>query len=132
LVCLAALPSSSSAAGFYTAAQADAGRTAFISYCAGCHGFRLQGMGAPTLKGRDFLAAWGTAQGLYQFFSVAMPASSPGSLSPETYTEVLAFLMSENGIPAGDSALAGTIDARAAIDLLQAAGLAGRDAAPQQ
>lgn len=89
-------------------------------------------MGAPALKGRGFLAAWGTAQGLYQFFSVAMPASNPGMLSSETYTELLAFLMSENGIPAGAQPLADTREARAAIDLLQAAGLADGSAAPQE
>lgn len=121
VLCLAATPGAGYAAGFYAAAQAEAGRTAFISYCASCHGFELQGMGAPPLKGPDFLAAWGTAQGLYQFMSVAMPASSPGMLDSATYTDLLAFLMSRNGIPAGDRPLADNEAARSAVDLLSAA-----------
>jgi alcohol dehydrogenase (cytochrome c) len=121
------------ASGYYTAEHAAAGKPAYITNCAGCHGYNLQGFGAPTLKGKDFLAAWGTAERLYRFFSKAMPASNPGMLSPQTYTELLAYLMSANGIPPGSQTLGDSDDARAGIELMRAAALATDTAAePKQ
>ena len=40
----------------FTAAQADAGRQAFVQHCMVCHGDKLQGIGdAQKLVGKDFV-----------------------------------------------------------------------------
>ena len=47
-------------AGVYTAAQAQAGQTAYRQNCAGCHLSDFRGSGdAPAVAGPDFTAKWG-------------------------------------------------------------------------
>ena len=44
----------------YTAAQAQAGQSAYEQQCAGCHGTDFRGSGdAPAVVGPDFRAKWG-------------------------------------------------------------------------
>lgn len=107
--------------GYFTADQAAAGEAAFNSNCASCHGQDLNGGVGPALAGPDVMGTWGTAGGLYDFFSVAMPPTAPGQLGAETYTNILAYIMSKNGIPAGTTPLADSKEARAAINLVAAA-----------
>ena len=107
--------------GYYTADQAAAGEAAFNSNCASCHGQDLNGGVGPALAGPDVMGTWGTAGGLYDFFSVAMPPTAPGQLGGETYTNILAYIMSKNNIPAGTTPLPDTKEARAAINLVAAA-----------
>ena len=46
--------------GPFTAAQANAGRDAYLASCAPCHGKTLQGGGeAPALTGDAFIGSWG-------------------------------------------------------------------------
>ena len=93
----------------YKPAQATRGKAVFTKSCAVCHGAKLQGIMAPALKGRDFrLMASNqglTANTLRRFVVAHMPAYAPGSLSPKQYYEVTAFLLQENGFPAGKKKL---------------------------
>ncbi|HWU16387.1 MAG TPA: c-type cytochrome [Devosia sp.] len=120
---------SAMAAGF-TAEQATAGKTAFDSNCAQCHGFQLEGPDAPGLAGRDVMQNWDTAGGLYDFISVAMPPSAPGLLGEETYVNIVAYIMQFNGAQPGDTPLA-TGDAMYEVSLATetAAGAASMAAA---
>ncbi|WP_312526505.1 c-type cytochrome [Paracoccus sp. (in: a-proteobacteria)] len=92
------------AAGF-TAEQATAGQTAYMSQCSQCHGVRLEGPEAPGLFGQDIMGNWDTAGGFYEFISVAMPPAAPGQLGEETYLNIIAYIMQQNGAEAGDKAL---------------------------
>ena len=94
----------SHAAGF-TAAQAEAGATAYASNCAQCHGPQLEGTEAPGLFGQDVMGNWDTAGGLFDFISVAMPPAAPGQLGEDTYLNIISFVMEQNGATAGDVAL---------------------------
>ena len=92
--------------GIYTAAQADRGKAVYAMNCAGCHGEKAEGGNAgPTLSGPDFTNGYkdGNASALYGKISMDMPSSAPGSLTPEQYADVLAYLLSINKYPAGQA-----------------------------
>jgi hypothetical protein len=46
-----------------------------------------------------------TLSGLYDAVSTRMPQNNPGSLKRREYVDVLAYLLSLNGMPAGDQEL---------------------------
>src|ERR1700742_4067286 len=86
----------------YTDAQAQAG--------AACHGQQLEGVAAPALKGSAF-GEMATAQGLtadalLDVIANTMPQSDPGSLKPDDYNAVTAYILQQNGYPAGSAPLA--------------------------
>src|SRR5690242_20132334 len=94
--------------GPFAAAQAASGQRAYLESCAGCHGNTLAGANdSPALAGPGFMQSWGgrSTKALYQFISTAMPVSDPGSLSPATYADILAFLLQANGAKAGTATL---------------------------
>ncbi len=94
--------------GVYGAAQAEAGKALYAKSCAtGCHGANLAGGGpTPSLAGKDFLARWsGLSVGELYKRVRTMPKNVPGSLSDDAYREVVAFLLSANGFPAGREGL---------------------------
>jgi len=104
----AAEPSHSIWDGVYTAEQAQRGSWQFASHCAPCHGATLAGTGAvPALAGPTFLYNWdGLAlKALFDRIHVTMPMDNPGSLSPQTATDITAFILSVNQIPAGNTKL---------------------------
>ncbi len=77
---------------------ADAGKAVFAAKCAKCHGDNGQGVTAPRLIGSGAqLGKYSTSQGLLNFYKVTMPFDAPGSLSSQDYTNLLAFLMVQNG-----------------------------------
>lgn len=93
----------STADGVYTEAQAAEGAALYQGACAMCHGERLAGTyEIPALTGR-FLRNWanGSVGTLFDYVSRAMPQMAPGSLSPEENARIVAFLLKENGMPAG-------------------------------
>src|SRR5688572_12034998 len=88
----------------YTSAQAAQGKQAYEKACSACHGANLDdGEFAPTLKGVDFRLRWGgkPVEGLFNQMAQTMPPGSPGSLGDETYVQVLAYVIQENGVIAG-------------------------------
>ena len=91
----------------YTAAQATAGMGKFIGNCAVCHGAKLQGMAGPSLKGPNFASAKAnfSISDVFTIVSQNMPATNPGSLEQGDYVEIMAYLLQQNGYPAGSSAL---------------------------
>jgi alcohol dehydrogenase (cytochrome c) len=101
-----------SAAGVYTAAQAQAGQTAYTQSCAGCHGADFRGSGdAPAVAGPDFAAKWGprAVNDLFTFLVQSMPPASPGSLGEAGTLAVTAYLLQINGAPAGQQSLTATV-----------------------
>jgi len=93
--------------GAYTGEQASRGATVYAQSCALCHGTKLQGESGPPLSGKTLkeLYGSGTAAQLFDFISHQMPLDKPGSLSPQQYLDVTAFILSRNGIPSGKTAL---------------------------
>ena len=92
--------------GVYSAAQQKRGEGLYAKECSTCHGETLKGgEGAPALVGADFIASWGTStvSDLFDKVSQTMPAppEQPGKLSPQQNADVVAFMLSANGFPAG-------------------------------
>jgi len=94
----------------YTDAQAQAGTAVYSQACAACHGQQMEGVAAPALKGPAFgemANAQGlTADALLDVIANTMPQSDPGSLKPDDYNAVTAYILQQNGYPAGSVALA--------------------------
>jgi mono/diheme cytochrome c family protein len=67
----------------FTAEQAAAGRAAYETTCAGCHGANLAGPPAPALAGTSFRVGWSsrTTRDLLTAIQ-AMPPEQPGGLRP--------------------------------------------------
>jgi PQQ-dependent dehydrogenase (methanol/ethanol family) len=104
--------------GHYTRAQANSGAAVYKAHCQECHGVNLQGQSGPALTGaafKQYVGKSGTAATLYDFISKQMPADHPGSLSPQNYLDVTAYLLARNGYPAGKLAL--TSSTLANVDL---------------
>ena len=95
----------------YTADQATTGATVYSQSCAACHGAQMEGVAAPALKGPAFgemaTAQSLTAQTLLDVVANTMPQSDPGSLKPEEYNAVTAYILQQNNYPAGTAALTG-------------------------
>jgi mono/diheme cytochrome c family protein len=100
-------PAGAQSTGVYSAAQAATGAGAYAASCAACHGVHLEGIAGPSLAGDAFLARWTgkTASDLNDFVSALMPQDNPGSLKPDEYLALLAFILQQNKYPAGPSAL---------------------------
>jgi alcohol dehydrogenase (cytochrome c) len=97
--------------GPYTARQADAGRAVYLSHCASCHLPDLGGRNeAPELAGSNFIRAWGarTTNDLLTFIRTTMPPADRGNLGTQNYVDLVAFLLSANGAPAGNQPLTAT------------------------
>lgn len=94
--------------GVFTAEQATKGDAAYKEQCAACHGDNLEGTGPmPALAGKDFMANWQgkTVWDLFEKTQTSMPATAPGSLSPEQTAEIVAYMLSTGKAPAGTTAL---------------------------
>jgi alcohol dehydrogenase (cytochrome c) len=101
--------------GGYTQEQAQAGAQVYSATCSVCHGSRLQGGAAPALTGAAFAqtlnTTYPTTGKLYDVIATLMPVNNPGSLSKTQDTNVLAFILANNGYPAGATPLdAGRLD----------------------
>lgn len=95
-------------AGVYTKEQSARGESVSDASCAPCHGDKLAGSDiGPALRGTEFLAGWDgrNAAELLEKISSTMPADSPGSLTSQRYIDLVAYMLSANEFPAGDSEL---------------------------
>lgn len=91
--------------GVYSNTQAQRGARHYSDICAHCH----EGgePDADPLFGADFIDDFRDAplDFLYGFISTNMPGDDAGNLPEATYVETIAFLLKENGYPAGTSNL---------------------------
>ncbi len=98
--------------GWYTADEASKGKTLFQTNCQGCHGSELGGGVGPALKGPSFAGTWGTKTlgALVTFEHSKMPLTAPGSLTMPDYQNLAAFILQQNGLPAGTRPLSSGAD----------------------
>ena len=97
--------------GVYTQAQADRGEDAYRQKCVDCHGEDLGGdqdMATP-LTGGAFMSNWNglTVGDLFERIRMTMPLNypGPGTLSKESISDILAYILSYNKFPAGQTEL---------------------------
>jgi cytochrome c len=95
--------------GVYTEEQAKRGEKVYADSCATCHGPMLEGtpVAGPTLAGPDFTNDWKNMNlgALQDKVNNDMPFNAPGSLTPEQYSDVLAYLLRFNKYPDGKTEL---------------------------
>jgi mono/diheme cytochrome c family protein len=112
--------SAASVPALYTADQARAGERKYADDCAQCHGGALEGQSGPALKGKLFASVKTgfTVGDILNFMAVNMPATQPGSLSHDDYTDIMAYVLAQNGFPAGATALNFAGGAQSKVPLL--------------
>jgi len=104
--------------GLYTASQAEAGKKLYSTYCAACHGEGLRASTAPPLAGQKFVDSWsplkpGAASGAWNaslddvlfILQSTMPLGDPKSLSSDEHVAIFAYILQQNGYPAGNTPL---------------------------
>ena len=99
--------------GVYTAEQAERGAELYVKGCAECHGNALEGDDeSPPLVGDDFLWDWNglTLGDMFERIKISMPDGKPRTMSDQEKADVLAYMLRENEMPAGE----GEIEARVA------------------
>jgi mono/diheme cytochrome c family protein len=95
-------------AGLFAAAQAKRGETVYADNCATCHDAKLIGGIAPALAGTEFATNWKSKSvgELLERVQTTMPLTSPGSLTPQQSSDVVAFVLASNKYPDGAAELA--------------------------
>jgi len=120
--------------GVFTADQARRGREQYRKRCVLCHldngqgreaapfipGQSLEREGdaeAPPVAGEAFLKKWNghTAKELFEKLTSTMPVGGAGTLTPQEYADVLAYLFELSKLPAGQQELPA---ARDQLDLI--------------
>ena len=100
--------------GVFTEIQAERGRVTYPGACGLCHGRRLNGApddpdmpSTPPLVRASFLRNWDgrSLATLFEYTRATMPEDNPGSLTDEEYVEVIAYMLSVGGMPAGEAEL---------------------------
>jgi alcohol dehydrogenase (cytochrome c) len=94
--------------GVFTNDQVAIGQTTFQTICAKCHQPDLRGGSeAPPLAGAPFMNAWRgrTTNDLYTKIQTSMPADNPRTLSDQAVESLVAFILRQNGAPAGNQQL---------------------------
>ena len=107
--------------GVYTTEQAARGQRAYGDSCRPCHeGIDQDG---PDLSGSAFVDRWrgDSLDVLFTQIRTKMPGNRPGSLSENTYVDILAFLLERNGFPADSTELT--------ADVIRSVQLVGKDGA---
>ena len=95
--------------GVYTAAQARRGEAVANKSCAKCHNADFTGgQDGPSLVGQEVLTAWSglTLGDLFDRIRTTMPADAPQTLSASETADLLAYTLSSNKCPTGDTELA--------------------------
>ena len=89
----------------FTAAQSAAGKTAYNSNCAVCHGSSMtNGTFGTPLAGEYFKSKWTgrTVEAFYDKARKTMPPAAPDSLAGDTYADIVAYILDLNGFKAGE------------------------------
>ena len=114
--------------GVFTSAQAQRGQTAYTGPCDRCHGYKLDGapddpdmLPAPPVAGPKFLRKWDgrTLAALFDYLRATMPSNNPGYLSDAEVADLVAYMLSVSGLPAGAEPLRSDREALARIVIEQ-------------
>jgi hypothetical protein len=87
--------------GIFSVAQVERGRDSFTWICMNCHEMEeFTGVSA-YLEEMEGKPLWE----IFEYIWAEMPEDDPASLAPEEYADVLAYVLSVYGLPAGDADL---------------------------
>lgn len=92
--------------GVYSDGQARRGQAVYKDACASCHGATLSGANAPPLAGDAFQSVWGgPLSDIVNKIQHTMPQDTPGRLTRQQSTDVLAYMLQIGKFPAGRAEL---------------------------
>lgn len=95
-------------AGVFSDTQAARGASVYSASCESCHAADLRGnSNAPSLLGMSFMFLW-EGRSLEEFFVTiqkTMPSENPESLPPQSYIDVVSYILQANNFPAGPTEL---------------------------
>ena len=100
--------------GVFAEAQATRGEAVYSGACGLCHGRRLNGApddpdmrSTPPLARARFLRIWEgrSLATLFEYTRATMPENNPNSLTEQEYVDVIAYMLTVGGMPAGDEEL---------------------------
>lgn len=98
--------------GVYTEAQATRGQKEVQQNCSACH--------SPTeWSNAMFIGSWSgrPVRELYNHLRMTMPFDSPGRLTREQYSDIVAYMLKLNKVPVGQADLPSDDDALAQIGI---------------
>jgi mono/diheme cytochrome c family protein len=112
--------------GVYTSAQAERGAMVFQSHCSECHHEDLSGGEGPALVGNSFMVKWemSSVERLFHKIRDTMPETASGNVTDAQKLDVVAFILQQNGYPAGTAELTDVQSALAAIRMVPRGGVA--------
>jgi mono/diheme cytochrome c family protein len=93
--------------GVYTAGQADRGKAVYAKHCSRCHGDDLGANRNYPLAGERFMDHWEahTLAHLFRRIRDTMPPGEVGSVGDNDKRDTMAYLLQQNGFPAGSAEL---------------------------
>jgi cytochrome c-type protein NapC len=96
--------------GWYSVEQAAAGAKIVQKSCTPCHGARLEGGTGPSLTGASWLQLYGGAKLLRVWGEIKGPMANYAgtSFTTQQSLDILAYLLQQNGLPAGSQPLRDT------------------------
>jgi mono/diheme cytochrome c family protein len=83
--------------GIFSAAQVNRGRESFLWVCTECHEMEEFTAAGAYLEEMDGKTLWE----VFEYIWSEMPEDNPSWLEPEEYADVLAYILSVYGMPAG-------------------------------
>jgi mono/diheme cytochrome c family protein len=107
-------------AGVYTEAQAERGRVVVQNHCSECHHADLSGGEGPALMGPTFMLKWEmqTVERLFHKIRDTMPEVGSSDVTEAQKLDTVAYILQQNGFPAGNTELTDTKNALAALKMM--------------
>lgn len=84
--------------GVFSQAQAATGEQTYEANCAACHDMKFYKDIWPYWQGKALID-------FYYRIVAEMPSDNPGSLLDQEYTDIVAYILSDLGYPAGETSL---------------------------
>jgi S-disulfanyl-L-cysteine oxidoreductase SoxD len=112
--------------GVYSEAQAERGRRVYVTHCGRCHGDNLSNPRNP-LSGGPFMEHWDarTLADLYRRIRDTMPpGGAAATVEASDKLDAMAFVLQQNGFPAGSADLSADEAALGAIQIMGRTGVA--------
>ena len=110
--------------GVFTEEQSARGEAQYLETCERCHQEDMAGdehEDVPPLVGDKFLSEWNrwTVGDLFEFLTTEMPPKRKDrlKLSAETHADILAYILEQNGFPAGKAELLPTLEPLLEIEM---------------
>ena len=112
--------------GVFSVEQSRRGEVQYLEICERCHEKNLGGGGdldefVPPIVGEEFLSEWAqwSVGDLFEFMTLEMPPkrSERAEVTANMHIDILAYILEQNGFPAGQAELPPDMDPLVNIDI---------------